>query len=267
MKNIYSSEPAKITDIKKHTDIDWSFKLDSKFHALPGQFVIVSIPGFGEAPISISGIHNKSFELTIRNVGKVTSGIFKLKNHDSLFIRGPYGNGFPFEKFTGKHLLVISGGSGMAAVKSLIEFFMENSKELKKLTILCGFKSSKHVLFQKELKMWKKNCNLLTTVDTHDHENENEIWEGGIGFVVDHIKGVKHIDDTTNVVMVGPPLMMKNTVKELLRNNIKEENIWLSFERHMKCGMGKCGHCRIRDTYVCIDGPVYNYIEAKELID
>ncbi len=137
----------------------------------------------------------------------------------------------------------------------------------KKLTILSGFKSSKHVLFKKELKAWTKKSNLLTTIDTHDHENEDEIWEGGIGFVVDHIKSVEHIDESTNVVMVGPPLMMKNTVKELLRNNIKEENIWLSFERHMKCGMGKCGHCRIRDSYVCINGPVYNYTETKELID
>ncbi len=108
-------------------------------------------------------------------------------------------------------------------------------------------------------------CNVLITVDTN--EDEEERWLGGIGFVVKFIKDVKDLGRETQVIIVGPPMMMLNSVRELLGCQVKEENIWLCFERHMKCGVGKCGHCRIRDKYVCIDGPVFNYTETKELID
>lgn len=269
MDNIYEAAPAKILHKRKHTDIEWSFHLEYPVKEEPGKFVMVSLPGAGEAPISISGFTSQGIEITVRNVGKVTSQIFKLKQGDFLYVRGPYGNAFPLEKFHNKHLLIISGGSGVAAVKSVIEYFQKNDQNvLKKLDILAGFKSPKHILFNKKLKMWSEPSALSDvriTVDTT--EDEEEEWLGGIGFVVQFIKDVKDIGEDTSVIIVGPPLMMTNSVRELFRCNVKGENIWLSFERHMKCGLGKCGHCRIRGKYVCTDGPVFNYEEAKELID
>jgi anaerobic sulfite reductase subunit B len=119
------------------------------------------------------------------------------------------------------------------------------------------------VLFAHELKRWQKTFRVTTTVDN----DEEYAWMGSIGFVVDFIKDVPTVGDETRVVLIGPPLMMTNSIRELARHGVREEHVWVSLERHMKCGVGKCGHCRIREKCVCLDGPVFNYIEAKQLID
>lgn len=269
MDNIYSSHPVKILNIKKHTSLEYSFLLDYKLKNEPGKFVMVSLPGFGEIPISISGFTPKGIELTIRNVGKVTSAIFNTKPGNYLYIRGPYGNTFPVEKFFGGHLLIIAGGSGIAAAKPLIEYFHQPTEcTLKKLDILVGFRSPKHILFRNTLKEWAEwsnKCNVVLTVDAN--EDESKEWKGHIGFVIQYISHVEDIGSKTECVVIGPPKMMSNTILELLDHGVSPSNIWLSFERHMKCGAGKCGHCRIRDKYVCVDGPVFSYLEAKELVD
>ena len=228
---------------------------------------MVSLPHVGEVPIAVSKFDADSIEITVRNVGKVTSSLFRKKPGDEISLRGPYGQGFPLEIFENQHLLVIAGGSGLAAVRSLVESYLQTSNQnrLKQLDVLVGFKSPKHVLFKSDLKRWNKDCDVVVTVDTH--EDETESWGGGIGFVVDFIKGIKNIGPETFVVITGPPMMMSNSVKELLRHQVQQERVWVSFERHMKCGVGKCGHCRIRDKYVCLDGPVFSYVEARELID
>ncbi len=151
MDNIYLPNPVKVLDIRKHTQTEWSFLLDYKAKEEPGRFVMVSLPYAGEAPISISGFRENGIELTIRNVGLITSPIFKLKPRDTVYVRGPYGNGFSLEQFVDKHLLIIAGGSGIAAVKPLIEYYQKPSQcKLKRLDILAGFKSPKHILFRRE---------------------------------------------------------------------------------------------------------------------
>lgn len=269
MDNIYSSQPAKILDIKRHTPLERSFLLDYQLKNEPGRFVMLSLPGVGETPISISGFTPEGIELTVRNVGKVTGAIFDAEPGSCLYVRGPYGSTFPVEKFFGEHLLVIAGGSGIAAAKPLIEYFHRPGEcTLKKLDILVGFRSPRHILFRKmlgEWGEWAKNCKVLLTVDMH--EGEGEEWKGHIGFVIQYISNVEDLGSETQCVVIGPPKMMSNTIFELLDYGVSPSNIWLSFERHMKCGVGKCGHCRIRDKYVCIDGPVFNYLEAKELVD
>lgn len=269
MDNIYSSHPAKILKIKNHTPLERSFLLDYQLKNEPGKFVMVSLPGVGEIPISISGFDLGGIELTIRNAGKVTRAIFDTEPGRYLYLRGPYGSTFPVEKFFGEHLLVIVGGSGVAAAKPLIEYFHRPGEcTLKKLDILVGFRSPKHILFRETLKEWSewsKNCNIVLTVDTH--EDEGQEWKGHIGFVIQYIGQVENIGRKTQCVVIGPPKMMSNTILELLDYGVSSRNIWLSFERHMKCGVGKCGHCRIREKYVCVDGPVFNYLEAKELVD
>lgn len=269
MSNIYSSHPVKILHITKHTPSEWTFSLDYKAAEEPGKFVMVSTPGAGEIPISISGFRAESIELTIRNVGSVTSQIFKKHKGKFLYVRGPYGNIFPVEKFYGKHLLVIAGGSGVAAVKPVIDYFYQPDRcTLKQLDVLVGFRNSQNILFRKEIKCWSewsKRCNVILTVDTH--EDEKKEWKGNIGFALDFIKHVKNVDKNTLCVVIGPPRMMINTVDELFKFGVVPDNVWLSFERHMKCGVGKCGHCRIRDKYVCVDGPVFNFRESKRLLD
>lgn len=257
--NVYKSDPAEILGIRKHTSTEWSFELRCGIVGIPGQFVMVSVPGVGEVPISISGFYPDSIEITIRRIGKVTDEIFK---GGPIYIRGPYGNGFPLERFNGQHLLVIAGGSAISPAKPLVEYYL-NGGRLKRLSVLAGFRSPKNILFREELNSWKKMAEVMVTVDN----DEDYAWLGSIGFVVSFIKDVKYIGEDTRVVIIGPPLMMQNAVKELLKHNVRGENIWLSMERHMKCGVGKCGHCRINDKYVCMDGPVFNYKDAVELID
>jgi anaerobic sulfite reductase subunit B len=267
MDNIYAATTCKVIDVTSHTDTERSFTLESKIQASPGQFVMVSLPHAGEVPIAISALGVDTIDITVRNAGKVTSSLFRLRPGDDIFLRGPYGQGFPLDVFEGQHLLVIAGGSGLAAVKPLISNYLQNSDQhrLKQLDVLVGFKSPKHILFKGDLKYWNRNCDVIVTVDAH--EDETESWAGGIGFVVDFIKAIRNIGPDTFAVVIGPPRMMSNSVKELLRHQVMEERIWVSFERHMQCGVGKCGHCRIRDRYVCVDGPVFSYAEAKELID
>lgn len=264
MGNIYLSSQAEVLEIKRHTDTEQSFWLRTEIKAMPGQFVIASLPKAGEVPISISGFRPRAIELTIRNAGKATSQISRVNPGGHLYIRGPYGNCFPLEEFANQRLLIIVGGSAIAAAKPLIEYYLgDGTLGLKKLDILAGFKSPRFILFREELNRWKRRCNVVVTVDN----DEDYAWMGSTGFVVSFIKNVPDIGEDTKVVLIGPPLMMVNSVRELLGHKVREENIYLSFERHMKCGLGKCGHCRIRDKYVCVDGPVFSYKEAKELID
>ena len=267
MDNIYAPTGVKILDVTAHTDTERSFTLGVRISAFPGQFMMVSLPHVGEAPISISTLGDASIGITVRNAGKVTSQLFQRRPGDEIFLRGPYGRGFPVDVFEDQPLLVIAGGSGVAAVKPLVEHYLHSRSQnvVKQLDVLVGFRSPKHVLFKADLKRWDKNCGVVVTVDTY--EDETESWFGGIGFVVDFIQTVRNIGPETFVVVTGPPKMMSNSVKELLSHQVAAERIWLSFERHMKCGVGKCGHCRIREKYVCVDGPVFNYIDAKEMID
>lgn len=207
MGNIYSSRSVKILEIKNHTPLERSFLLDYQVKSEPGKFVMVSLPGAGEIPVSISGFTLKGIELTIRNVGKVTSAIFATEPGNYLHVRGPYGNAFPVERFFGEHLLVVAGGSGVAAAKPLIEYFHTPGEcTLKKLDILAGFRSPKQILFKKTFKEWSewsKNCNVVLTVDTR--EDESEDWKGHIGFVIQYIGYVKDIGSKTQCVVIGPP--------------------------------------------------------------
>lgn len=178
-------------------------------------------------------------------------------------MRGPYGNGFDLDLFKGKDLTVIAGGTGLAPVKKTIDYFVNNQTEIKSIEILLGFKSPADILFPQKIDEWTKKARVITTVDNGDAK-----WSGETGLITTHITklNLKDIQNKTAIV-VGPPIMMKFTIIELLKNGFAEENIWVSFERKMSCGIGKCGHCKIDETYVCIDGPVFNYTKAKHLVD
>ena len=263
MNNPYMSTPYEIIDIKKETAIDYTFKIAYKGKLLGGQFMEVSIPGVGEAPISICNFDNESLEMTIRKVGRLTEGLFGLKPGDRLFLRGPYGNGFDINLFKGKDLLFIAGGTGLAPVRKTIDYFIRNEDQAESLEVLIGFKTPSDRLFIDDLSRWSKSAKVIVTVDKGD-----ESWLGERGLITTHLDKL----DLSNVgekivVVVGPPIMMKFTTLELLKKGCKEENIWVSFERKMSCGIGKCGHCKIDETYVCLEGPVFNYTKAKNLID
>lgn len=261
--NNYMPFDSEILKITKHTEKEYTFRLSFKGDVKPGQFFEVSIPKYGEAPISVSGIGEGYVELTIRKVGKVTNEMFNYKKGQKLFLRGPYGNGFDLNNYKDKEVIIVAGGTGLAAVKGVVDYFSENPESAKKCTLITGFKTPEDILFKQEMKVWQENLELILTVD-----KQLEGYQGKVGLVTEYVKNLKINDfDNVEVIVVGPPIMMKFTLKELLKLGIKEENLWISFERKMCCGLGKCGHCKIDSTYVCLDGPVFNYTEGKLLRD
>ncbi|MBE6050497.1 MAG: anaerobic sulfite reductase subunit B [Clostridium sp.] len=263
MINEYVPFLSEIKEVIKHTDIEYTFRMTYEGDVKPGQFFEVSIPKFGEAPISVSGIGEGTVDLTIRRVGKVTNEVFTNYVGDKLFLRGPYGNGFDVNDYKGKELTIIAGGTGLSPVRGVVEYFTKNQDEVKSFNLICGFKSPEDILFKDDLKEWKDKLNLTLTVDKAE-----DGYEGNVGLVTTFIPDLKIEDiDNTAFIVVGPPMMMKFTVLEILKRGVKEENIWISQERKMCCGLGKCGHCKIDDTYVCLDGPVFNYTKGKNLVD
>ncbi|WP_308780214.1 anaerobic sulfite reductase subunit AsrB [uncultured Clostridium sp.] len=262
-KNEYIPFISKILEVIKHTEIEYTFRMEFKGDVKPGQFFEVSLPKYGEAPISVSGIGENYVDLTIRKVGKVTDEIFNNYVGDKLFLRGPYGNGFDINNYKDKEVIVVAGGTGLSPVKGIVDYFSSNINDCKNFTLISGFKSPKDILFKEDIKEWEKNINLILTVD-----GAEEGYQGKVGLVTKYVPELEIKDmENVQVVVVGPPMMMKFTVLEFLKLGIKEENIWISQERKMCCGIGKCGHCKIDDTYICLDGPVFNYTKGKELID
>lgn len=261
--NPYLPKPYKVLAIKKETAIDYTFQVEYEGPLVGGQFMEISIPGVGEAPISISNFDETSLEMTIRKVGRLTDGVFELSVGDTLFMRGPYGNGFDLNIFRGKDVVFLAGGTGLAPVRKTIDYFANNPSEVKKLEVLIGFKTPEDMLFAENVKAWSRNNAVIVTVDRGTVE-----WKGETGLITTHIDKLDLSEVANKIaVVVGPPIMMKFTTLELIKKGFKEENIWVSFERKMSCGIGKCGHCKIDETYVCLEGPVFNYIKAKKLID
>jgi anaerobic sulfite reductase subunit B len=262
-ENYYIPFKSEVKDIIRHTALEYTFRMGYTGAALPGQFFQVSIPHYGEAPISVSGIGEGVIDLTIRRVGKVTGGIFERGAKDFLFLRGPYGNGFKVDDYKGGELFVIAGGTGVSPVRGVVDYFASHADEVAGLTFVAGFKTPADILFRDDFDRWQKSVNLILTTDSNGGDSRYRQ-----GLVTEYIPGlaVKELA-STRAIVVGPPAMMRFTVKGLLEKGFAEKNIWISHERKMCCGLGKCGHCRINDAYICLDGPVFNYEQGKLLID
>lgn len=269
MENIIMPTPYKILDIKKMTDIEFLFRLEypegGKIEF--GEFMQLSLPKVGECPISVTDFSSEEgwIEFLIRKVGIVTDEIFNLRVGDLIPLRGPYGKGFDFKNFKNKKLVIATGGSGLAPVRSLINYIYKNPNEVKSLELLFGFKDFDSILFKNEIAEWKKKFPMILTVDKGcglDGEC--------VGLVTEYVPQLKishnNFDDL-EVIIVGPPMMMKFTALEFEKFGVPLEKIWVSFERKMSCAVGKCGHCRIDEVYVCLEGPVFNYSQAKYLVD
>ena len=235
-----------------------AFKGDVK----PGQFFEVSIPKYGEAPISVSGIGDGYIDLTIRKVGRVTNEVFERYKGQSLLLRGPYGNGFDVDLYRNGEVVVVAGGTGVSPVRGVIQALSQMPDATDKY-VIAGFKSPADMLFKDDLKEWEKKLKLTLTVD-----GAPEGYTGNIGLVTKFIEGLPLKNPAeAKAVVVGPPPMMKFTIIELKKKGFKDSNITVSHERKMCCGLGKCGHCRVNDTYICLDGPVFNYEFAKNFVD
>ncbi len=246
-------------------------KLARSFQHLPGQFAEISVFGTGEMPISISSSPSRQglLEFCVRRVGRVTNALHRSKQNSMIGLRGPYGNGFPVEKMKGNNLLIIAGGLGMAPLRALLWYALDNRKDFGEITLMYGTKNPAEILFRDELTTLTERDDLkcLLTVDKDDTNN----WEGNIGVVTTLFDKVKLDADTTYAAVCGPAIFYRFVLQKLLENNFSKGRILMSLERKMECGIGKCGHCAIGGgkKYVCIDGPIFTYwdvINLREII-
>ena len=270
-ENPYRPWPARITSIMELTATEKLFefrlideRIREAFHQQPGQFVELSIFGVGEAPISISSSPSKQgfIELCVRRAGKFTEELHKMQCGDVVGIRGPFGRPFPFEKMKGHDILLVAGGLGIAPLRSLINNIHDERSEFGKVTIIYGSRNPREVMFRDQFEMWRHrhDFDLHLTVDNYE-----DGWDGEVGLVTKPFEHLEVDADNTFGALCGPPVMYRFVVEEMRKNGIPYDRIYMSFERHMKCGMGKCGHCQVGHQYVCIDGPVFNYWEAKNI--
>lgn len=261
MINPMLPEAHRILGVTHETKAEYTFRVACDTKTKHGQFFQLSIPKAGEAPISVSGKGEGYLEFTIRKVGRLTEGIFMLRPGDMLFMRGPYGNAFPLDKFDGKHLVVIAGGTGLAPVRSLLNEYYCNPERVPSLYLISGCKDADSMLFVSDLEKFKDRFHTCYTLDKPEKGFES-------GLVTEHICKVPFSSfDDYNVVIVGPPAMMNYAGKECIAQGAEESKIWMSLEQKMSCAIGKCGHCKINGTYICLEGPIFNYTIAKDLID
>ncbi|MGK0466090.1 FAD/NAD(P)-binding protein [Clostridium sp.] len=237
------------------------------FEHMPGQCAMISAPPFGEAIFSITSSPTQKdyMEFSVKRCGAVTEYLHSLEIGCEIGIRGPYGNNFPVEdELKGKDLLFIGGGIGLAPIRSVINYVMDNRENYGKVDILYGSRTPGDLVFQEDIfENWpsKPNTDVHLTVD-----RPASGWEGHVGFVPTY---VKEIGFNTNKValLCGPPIMIKYTLQTLMEMGFKKEQVYTTLELRMKCGVGKCGRCNIGDKYVCKDGPVFRCDEIDELPD
>ncbi len=244
------------------------------FKYKPGQFLMLSLAGFGEAPFTFASSPSRHgrFQVSVRKVGTLTSALHKLKEKDIVGVRGPYGNTFPLDKIKKKDILFVAGGCGIAPLRSLIQYVFstrggsahggKNRKDYGRVEIIYGCRSPKDIFYKEEIKSWQNNTNTSVhlTVDEPD-----ESWSGVCGVVCVLLPKIKVNPKTAIVFLCGPSVMIKFAIQDILRLGFKEQNIYASLERYMKCGIGKCGHCYIKEKYVCLDGPNFSYAQMKKL--
>ena len=272
-KDPYCPAPARIMRIvEMHPDVrlyDLRFTdpdLAENFSWKPGQFVELSILGAGEAPFSLpsSPTRRGVFQLGIRRAGKLTGHLFRnLKEGDEVGIRGPLGNGFPVEKFPGQDILLVAGGLGIVPIRGLLQYLIDLRENFGRIILLYGCRQPSELLFGMELESISRrgDAEIHLSVD----RKADEPWKGHVGLVTDLAAEIDLDPARSMAVTCGPPVFYKFMIEELLRRGLSKDRIFLSLERRMECGIGKCGHCAVGYTFTCLHGPVFSYWDAINL--
>ena len=270
MNNLYKPFKVKIAKIEKHSDDVKLFRLekddlfkknkDGLFFE-PGQFILVSHFGYGEAPFGIasSSYQDSYIDIVVRRVGTLTKALHGLKVGDEIFMRGPYGHGFPIDFMSGKDVVMVTGGCGIPPIASLIEYIIVNKNKFNRVYLIYGAKTPNDLLMKDNFKRWGKDIKILLTVDKPDKK-----WKGYKGMVSELIDEIKIDAKDAVAAMCGPGPMMDALEKILRPLGISDRRIFVNMERKMQCGIGKCQHCVTGDKYVCQDGPVFNFDEIDK---
>lgn len=267
-KNIYQPVEAVIEEIKQETPNIKTFVLKPKaeFSFKTGQFIELTVPGLGEAPFtpSSSPAIKEKIEVTIMNAGAVTSRLHNMSAGQPVGIRGPFGKGYPLEKFEGKDVLIVGGGVGLAPLRSFFFSLCSQIERYNKIVLRYGSRTPSDIVYKNAIAEWskRKKVDLSITVDMGE-----PAWRGNVGLVTTILNDLPVDLNKAVAVVCGPAVMMKFVTLKLLDTGFKPADIYLSMEKNMSCGLGKCGHCRLGRFYVCKDGPVFTYEELKGMHD
>jgi len=270
--NPYQPYLARIVRIEKMVENTQVFTLRfldehlvRSFRHQPGQFIMLSIPGTGEMPISISSSPTRPevLELCVRRVGRVTNALYRMRTNDVVGVRGPYGNGYPMQEIAGHDLLLAAGGLGMAPLRSLLWYALDHRDQFNNLTLMYCSKRPEDMLFREELSALvdRADINCLLTVDA----DPSGTWKNHVGLLPTMFDYARIDPARTYAAVCGPPVVYKFILKRLLDLGFPKNRILMSLERRMKCGVGKCGHCSIGYKYTCLHGPIFTYWDAINL--
>jgi NAD(P)H-flavin reductase len=262
--NIYKPLRATLEEVIEESPLIKTFVLipDEEFIFRTGQFIELSVEGVGEAPFtpSSSPLVTDRLEVTVMKTGYVTGIMHELKPGAVMGIRGPYGRGYPVTRFSGKEILILGGGCGLAPIRSLL-FTLEHMKaDLEKVILCYGSKTPADCIYKPLFSRLNSidKFEAYRTVDVTDDE-----WDGPVGVATKLLDNVRVNIDNSVAVVCGPPIMMKFGTIRLLEMGYRDDQIYLSMEKNMSCGLGKCGHCMMGEFFVCKDGPVFTYDEIK----
>jgi NAD(P)H-flavin reductase len=267
-KNIYKPIRAELKEVIDESPLIKTFVLvpEEEFSFNTGQFIELSVDGIGEAPFtpSSSPLVKETLEVTVMKTGYVTEYMHLLKPGIFMGIRGPYGRGYPVESFFGKEVLILGGGCGLAPIRSLLYTLESISVNLEKVILCYGSKTPTDCIYKPLFNRLNKikKFEAHRTVDKPDEE-----WNESVGVVTSLLNKVSVNIEKSIAVVCGPPVMMKFGTIRLLEMGYKDDQIYLSMEKNMSCGLGKCGHCMLGEYFVCKDGPVFTYDELKNTPD
>lgn len=273
MHNIYKPELVNVVETRQQTSDVKSVKVCFKdpdraehFSFRVGQFGLFSAFGYGESTFNICSSSNwkDHFEFCFRKVGRVTEALWRLEEGDVIGFRGPYGNGYPFEDWKGKNLIFLGGGIAMPPIRCAVWYALENRADFGEITIVYGARSVGDLVYVDELDEWAKHPN-VRVIRCVDPGGETSEWKSEIGFVP-HVFARAAIPAGNSVALViGPPIMIKNTLPILDQMGIPHAAVYTSLENRMKCGCGKCGRCNVGSFYVCKEGPVVTMEQLDHL--
>jgi NAD(P)H-flavin reductase len=248
----------------------WTFEIEDPDSAAfaPGQFNMLTAFGIGEVPISVSGDPADPGKLihTIRAVGPVSSALAALRPGDIVGVRGPFGTAWPMQEATGRDVVVVAGGLGLAPLRPALYRLLTERDRYGQIVLLYGARSPTDILFRTEIEAWRRrlDIDIAVTVDHAPRDRTGHSWRGHVGVVTTLIPRASFDPMHAIALVCGPEVMMRFAIAALRDSRIADEAIYLSMERNMKCAVGFCGHCQFGPVFVCRDGPVFRYDQVRD---
>jgi NAD(P)H-flavin reductase len=233
------------------------------YRFMPGQFNMIYVPGVGEAAISVSSDSDTPdvLEHTIREVGSVTRAIKRIGLNGVVGLRGPFGRGWPLERLEGRDVVIVAGGIGLAPLRPVIYWLLRHRERCRRVILLYGCRTPADRPYVHELEQWAANetIDVLVTVD-----NATPEWVGPVGVVTKLLQRVKVNADRATVFVCGPRMLNRVAAWSFLQLHVPPDHVYVSLERNMHCGYGRCGHCQYGSKFVCKDGPVFRFDDVAE---